>query len=95
MVYVISESIPSMESYKTLHQTTGWNAKGLYTYDQLYQAITNSWYSASIYVNETLIGYGRIISDGIYQTLSSFSRCRKYLLNEDKASGGCHGFSKE
>ena len=68
MAYVISKSNSSMKSYKALHQTTGWNAKGLYTYDQLYQAITNSWYSASIYVNETLIGYGRIISDGIYHT---------------------------
>jgi hypothetical protein len=41
----------------------------LYSYDQLYTAICNSWYSISIYHNKNLIGFGRIISDGIYQTL--------------------------
>lgn len=60
---------PAKEDFIKLHQTTGWNAKGLYTYDQLYTAICNSWYSISIYHNRKLIGFGRIISDGIYQTL--------------------------
>ena len=60
---------PKKEDFISLHQTTGWNAKGLYTYDQLYTAICNSWYSVSIYHDKNLIGFGRIISDGIYQTL--------------------------
>lgn len=64
-----SESIPTKEDFIKLHQTTGWNAKGLYTYEQLYTAIGNSWYSVSIYYKKNLIGFGRIISDGIYQTL--------------------------
>lgn len=67
-VYIISETNPTFEDYQALHQTTGWNAKGLYTYEQLFQAICRSWYSISIYDEQTLIGYGRIISDGIYQT---------------------------
>ncbi|KOY80972.1 GNAT family N-acetyltransferase [Lysinibacillus macroides] len=67
-MYITSTLNPTMEAYKALHQTTGWNAKGLYTYDQLYRAICNSWFSLSIYNGEQLIGYGRIISDGIYQT---------------------------
>ena len=65
----LSESAPTKEDFIFLHQTTGWNAKGLYTYDQLYSAICNSWYSVSIYHDRRLIGFGRIISDGIYQTL--------------------------
>lgn len=64
----ISEVTPSKDDYMRLHQTTGWNAKGLYTYEQLYSAICNSWCSVSIYQNRRLIGFGRIISDGIYQT---------------------------
>ncbi|MGE7090901.1 GNAT family N-acetyltransferase [Lysinibacillus sp. NPDC048646] len=68
MKFELCESNPSFEDYKSLHQTIGWNAKGLYTYDQLYQAICNSWFSVSIYDGTTLVGYGRIISDGIYQT---------------------------
>ncbi len=63
------ESTPTKDDFIILHQTTGWNAKGLYTYDQLYSAICNSWYSVSIYHDRSLIGFGRIISDGIYQTL--------------------------
>ncbi|WP_445486819.1 GNAT family N-acetyltransferase [Niallia sp. 03133] len=62
------ETNPSMEDYILLHQTTGWNANGLYTYEQLYQAICNSWYSISIYHHKKLVGFGRIVSDGIYQT---------------------------
>lgn len=64
-----SELKPTKDDFIRLHQTTGWNAKGLYTYDQLYTAICNSWYSVSIYCENNLIGYGRILSDGIYQTL--------------------------
>ncbi|MED3797981.1 GNAT family N-acetyltransferase [Lysinibacillus capsici] len=67
-MYIIKETNPTIDSYKALHQTTGWNAKGLYTYEQLYKAICNSWFSTSIYDEGNLIGYGRIISDGIYQT---------------------------
>jgi GNAT superfamily N-acetyltransferase len=64
----LSETIPTKDDFIKLHQTTGWNAKGLYTYEQLYSAICNSWYSVSIYHHNNLIGFGRIISDGIYQT---------------------------
>lgn len=64
----LSETIPVKDDFMELHKTTGWNAKGLYTYDQLYSAICNSWFSVSIYHNKNLIGYGRIISDGFYQT---------------------------
>jgi GNAT superfamily N-acetyltransferase len=64
----LSETIPVKDDFMKLHKTTGWNANGLYTYDQLYSAICNSWFSVSIYHNKNLIGYGRIISDGVYQT---------------------------
>ena len=67
-MYIIKETNPTIDSYKALHQTTGWNAKGQYTYEQLYKAICNRWFSTSIYDEGNLIGYGRIISDGIYQT---------------------------
>ncbi len=65
----LKETKPTKDDFIQLHQTTGWNARGLYTYEQLYRAICNSWYSVSIYHNEDLIGFGRMISDGIYQTL--------------------------
>ncbi|MBD1380447.1 GNAT family N-acetyltransferase [Metabacillus arenae] len=61
--------LPEKEEFIKLHQTTGWNAKGLYTNDQLFKAICNSWYAVSVYKGGELIAFGRIISDGIYQTL--------------------------
>ncbi|MGG3574849.1 GNAT family N-acetyltransferase [Bacillus gobiensis] len=60
--------LPNQEDFHKLHQTTGWNAEGYYTKDQLYKAICNSWYSVSIYRKDELIGFGRVVSDGVYQT---------------------------
>lgn len=59
--------IPSKEEFYQLYQTTGWNA-GTYTEDDLFKAINNSWYVLSAYQDGKLVGFGRIISDGIYQT---------------------------
>jgi ribosomal protein S18 acetylase RimI-like enzyme len=60
--------IPTMEAFFQLYQTTGWNANGTYTEEALFKAINNSWYLISAYQNGELIGFGRIISDGVYQT---------------------------
>ena len=62
------EATPTKQQYLALHKTTGWNAKGLFTQDQSYEAICNSWYSIAVYNEQQLIGFGRIISDGVYQT---------------------------
>lgn len=62
-------TLPTQTDYHKLHQTTGWNANGAISNDQLYQAIGNSWYTVSVYQKDELIGFGRIISDGVYQTL--------------------------
>lgn len=68
MNITISERSPKKDDFIKLHQTTGWNKAGLYTYDQLFSGICNSWHTVSIYCNTNLIGFGRILSDGIYQT---------------------------
>jgi len=60
--------VPNKEEFYLLYETTGWNTKGTYSSDELYKAISNSWYLISVYNNEKLIGFGRIISDGVYQT---------------------------
>lgn len=61
-------SVPNKEEFYQLYETTGWNAEGTYSKDELFKAISNSWYLISVYNNEKLIGFGRIISDGVYQT---------------------------
>jgi N-acetylglutamate synthase-like GNAT family acetyltransferase len=62
------DTLPDQAEFLALHQTTGWNAEGLYSKEQLYKAICNSWYAISVYEKDELIGFGRIISDGVYQT---------------------------
>jgi GNAT superfamily N-acetyltransferase len=61
-------SVPNKEEFYQLFETTGWNDEGTYSKDDLIKAISNSWYLVSVYNNEKLIGFGRIISDGVYQT---------------------------
>lgn len=65
---IFCEETPEKKKYLALHKTTGWNAKGLFSQDQLYEGICNSWYQISVYNEQQLIGFGRIISDGVYQT---------------------------
>jgi N-acetylglutamate synthase-like GNAT family acetyltransferase len=60
--------VPSKEEFFQLYETTGWNVKKNYSEDDLEKAISNSWYLVSAYHNEKLVGFGRIISDGVYQT---------------------------
>ena len=62
------EETPGKKQYLALHKTTGWNAKNLFSQEQLYEGICNSWYQISVYNEQQLIGFGRIISDGVYQT---------------------------
>lgn len=60
--------IPNKDEFFQLYETTGWNTKGKYTGEDLLKALGNSWYLVSAYHNKDLIGFGRVISDGVYQT---------------------------
>jgi ribosomal protein S18 acetylase RimI-like enzyme len=60
---------PQIADYWNLFESTGWNDEYKFTIDELNSAIENSWYSVSAYINNKLIGYGRIISDGIHHAL--------------------------
>ncbi len=60
---------PNKEDFYQLFETTGWNKKYQLSDDELVEAIRNSWYKISAYDSEKLIGYGRIIADGIAHAL--------------------------
>lgn len=62
-------SKPQIADYWELFESTGWNNGYKFTIDELNLSIENSWYSVSAYKNKKLIGYGRIISDGIHHAL--------------------------
>ena len=66
---IYREKNPEKNEYFQLFDTTGWNAKYQMAASTLQQAISNSWYSVSAYSRNRLIGYGRIISDGVQHAL--------------------------
>ncbi len=64
-----SEKLPTAIQFFELFETTGWNTKYELTKEELYSALENSWYSISYFNNNQLIGFGRIICDGIVHAL--------------------------
>lgn len=64
-----SNDQPSSNAFYNLYQTTGWNDEGTYSEEQLFRAIRNSWHILCVYNdNQQLIGFARLLSDGVYQT---------------------------
>lgn len=60
---------PNKEDFFKLFETTGWNTKYELSADELIEAIRNSWFKISAYDGEYLIGYGRVLADGIAHAL--------------------------
>jgi len=63
------EIIPDIDEFWELFETTGWNDKYRFSKAELKKSLNESWYSVSVYKNDELIGFGRVISDGIYHAL--------------------------
>ncbi len=59
---IIKENIDNVDEYNYLYDEVGW---GSYSNEISKKALSNNIYSVSIYDNEDIIGYGRIIGDGI------------------------------
>jgi GNAT superfamily N-acetyltransferase len=66
---VYCEKLPTLAAYHQLFETTGWNQAYRAGEDELYAAISSSWYVLSAYDNDDLVGFGRIISDGALYAL--------------------------
>jgi len=64
-----TEELPTADQFFGLFETTGWNEKYELNSEELYTALKNSWYSISVFDNNQLIGFGRIICDGIVHAL--------------------------
>lgn len=64
-----SEKAPDREAYFALFETTGWNAKYSATSADLAKAIDNSWYTLSAYEEDQLVGFGRMLCDGVMHAI--------------------------
>ena len=58
----IKENVNSIEEFNYLYDAVGW---GSYDEKVLEKALANTMYSVSVYDDDKIIGYGRIIGDGI------------------------------
>jgi len=63
------ETLPEIKDYWDLFQTTRWNEEYNFSIQELTIAIQNSWYSISLYDLNKLIGFGRVIADGVHHAL--------------------------
>lgn len=63
---IYSEQTPTIDQYYPLFLSTGWNKIYNFSKVDVLKAISNTWYSISAYDANELIGYGRVISDGIH-----------------------------
>lgn len=65
-----TNDLPREHHFYDLYQSTGWNSQASYTSPQLFKAIKQSWFTVSCYDGNQLVGFGRVVSDGMYQCLS-------------------------
>ena len=63
------EQLPAINEYWDLFNTTGWNNEYKFTVVDLEKAIEKSWYALSAFESDKLIGFGRVIADGVHHAL--------------------------
>ena len=61
--------IPPSDQFWKLFQTTGWNAKYQLSPEELMRALHTSWFVISAYEGEKLVGFGRLVSDGVLHAM--------------------------
>jgi GNAT superfamily N-acetyltransferase len=59
------EEIPSAPAFAALFDTTGWNKTFHLSADELKDSLQHSWYAVSAYDGDHLVGFGRVLSDGV------------------------------
>ena len=60
-----AERVPDCEAYLELFNTTGWNEMYRVSAGDLQRSLTRSWHAISAFEGKRLIGFGRLLSDGV------------------------------
>ena len=66
---IYREKLPPPADYHQLFETTGWNQSYRANADELFRAISSSWYTLAAYDKDELVGFGRVVSDGVLYAL--------------------------
>jgi len=61
--------IPTKDQFWNLFQTTDWNDNYQLSPENLIQALQASWFVLSAYEDKKLVGFGRLVSDGILHAM--------------------------
>ena len=61
--------LPDLNQYFLLFNSAGWNEDYKLTKEELYSTLKKSYYNVPVYDNEKLIGFGRVISDGVLHAM--------------------------
>ncbi len=64
-----SEEVPETEKFMALFLSTGWNESYKLNADDLAKALAQSWFTYSAYDKDQLVGFGRLICDGVVHAL--------------------------
>ena len=64
-----SDSLPDSCAFAVLFDSTGWSRNAPLEVAALDQALARSWTTLSAYDGELLVGFGRVISDGVMHAL--------------------------
>jgi GNAT superfamily N-acetyltransferase len=67
--FSFSTALPEEKRVFDLYLTTGWNDAYKITPPEFMEALLNSWYCLSAYDDNRLVGFGRMICDGILHAL--------------------------
>ena len=64
-----SEEFPAAAEYVALFETTGWNVEYNLSAAELAKALQNSQMAACAYEGERLVGFGRVLTDGVMHAM--------------------------
>lgn len=65
----IQTNPPPKEQYYALFETTGWNNEYRATADELARAVANSQFVVTVYDDQKLVGFGRVLTDGVLHAM--------------------------
>jgi GNAT superfamily N-acetyltransferase len=69
MPITYTDTLPESCAFAALIDTTGWFAQAPLDMVALDQALAHSWATLSAYDGELLVGFGRVLSDGVIHAL--------------------------
>lgn len=61
--------LPDCDQYFSLFESTGWNDEYVLSKEELYSTLPKSFFNVSVYHLGKLVGFGRVISDGILHAM--------------------------